>query len=210
MKKIIYCSFLLFSIFLETTIVHSRLSDYFYLDLKEEFGINTTIHFSAYGIQNIFQVPGVNISTIGNENILTYRTEFHNGYENGCVKIFNRIEENKLIPFFVLEEMVILERPPNERGYYKRTITKLSFDELEFDLFEIISFPEKKETKLMHVTMEKGDGGFKLKSIEVFQPNVPNEAAVSFTDVYEGLNERILSGEYATEGTEKEENNEEE
>src|SRR3989304_3998765 len=72
-----------------------------YINLERKYKIHAKIHFRRYGMQDILEVPEIRLGD--KEKILTYRTEFHNGTENGCLKVYNRVEDKKLIPFFVLE-----------------------------------------------------------------------------------------------------------
>jgi len=196
MKKILTAVFLLLPLISISSVYSDQTKKYdYYVNLKDDYGINTMIHFRRYGIQKILEVPVIEIHTVGKEKILTYRTEFHNGSENGCLKIFNKIKNNKLIPIFVLEELFLLERPW-EQGYYQRVLTKFSYNEIEFDLYEIITKGEKKENKILHVILEKHENDFKKKSITEFRKEFSQSASLNFSDVYDSLKERILSGEY--------------
>ncbi len=200
MKKILLSILTLLLISTLSCLVYSNNIDKaedninYYLSLEKNYEINATIHFRKYGIQKILEVPNIEINTVGNEKILTYRTEFHNGTtDNGCLKIFSKVKDNKLIPIFVLEELVL--SPWGDR-YYQRVVKGFSYDKIEFDLYEKITKGEKRENKILSVILEKDKNDFKIKSVTEFQKDFSQWASPGTSEVYDSLKEKILKGKY--------------
>ena len=161
----------------------------YYVNLHDDYGINATIHFRRYGIQKILEVPVIKINVVGNERILIYRTEFHNGTENGCLQIFNKVEKGKIIPFFVLEELFYI----SENHYYQRIVGETSSNLMQFDLYEI---RQKDRNKILTVEYKKVDKhDFKINSLIELHTGF-SESPLFFSDVFESLKKKILSGSY--------------
>lgn len=135
------------------------------------------------------EVPGINIHKLQNKSILlSYRTEFHNGTENGCLRVFNRIEDNKLIPFFVLEELFYISK----EEYYYRIVKQNLYDLIEYDLYVV---KEKKRKKLLTVVLKKDNNRFEIELLHEFQKGF-YEHSLFFSDVYEKLRNKILNNRY--------------
>jgi hypothetical protein len=200
MRKILLSILTLLLIFTLSCLVYSNNTDKaedkvnHYKALEKNYGINATIHFRIYGKQKILEVPNIEIHTVGNDKILTYRTEFHNSTtDNGCLKVFNIVKDKKLTPIFVLEELVL---SPWEDRYYQRVIKEFSNNKIEFDLYEKITKGENRENGILSVILEKDKNGFKVKSVTEFQKGFSQWASLGSSEVYDSLQEEILKGEY--------------
>ena len=170
-------------------LVSAAAYDY-YENVKICGDIKTTIHYGRYDIQKVLRVPEIELLlTQKKQQVLTYRTDFHNGSENGCVRVFNNVKGGRLTPFFVLEELFWLS-PDN---YYQRVITAISSDCIRFDLYEVKGLNMNKV--LAGEVRSDKDGSFRLKSVEEFREGA-SRIALHFADVYEPLINGILSNTY--------------
>lgn len=200
MRRIIFTIFLIISITFSLlpiipspSPVHAHSNENkpydYYVTLHADYGINARIHFRRYGIQKIFEVPEIKIDVVGKEKILIYRTEFHNGTENGCLQVFNKVEKGKIIPFFVLEELFYISL----NHYYQRIVRRASSNRIQFDLYEIRQEDKK---KMLTVELKKVDEhDFKIDSLIEFHKGL-SESSLFFSDVFESLKKKILSGSY--------------
>jgi len=192
----VFSIFLFIQIFFIAFLVYSdeNKNPKYYLNLKTEYGFDGTIHFYRYGIQKILNVPDVEVHIVDKKKIVTYRTDFHNGTtDNGCLKIFNKVEDDKLTPFFVLEELLL--RPWGD-GYYQRVVKKFSFNELEFEVYEIITKPREENRKILDVIMKRDKKDFVIKSVTEFHKGYSSWISPGSSEIYDSLKHRILRGDY--------------
>jgi hypothetical protein len=158
-------------------------------DLRSQYAIDARIHYRRYDIQQVLDVPDVKVLALppGSE-FLSYRTEFHNGTENGCLLVLNKIEDGLLKPFFVLEEVFYISKG----DYYMRVLKKASLDSVEFALNRIIG--EKTSEILTAEFRIKGEC-FELVSLRESHKGY-GASALYFSDVYAIMKKRILQGTY--------------
>ena len=158
------------------------------IDLKELHGIDGSVQYKSYGIQDVLTVPDSKIENLKNNlKFFSYRTEFHNGTENGCLRVFAKVEMNNLVKFFVLEELFYI----SQNSYYLRVPSKISYESIQYDLFH---FDGSNNNKLLTVTFKKEKGAFVVDSINEYIEGYLG-VAVSCSDVFSSLSSKILNSD---------------
>jgi hypothetical protein len=162
----------------------------FYVNLQKDYKINATVHYRRYGVQDVLAVPQIEIYTMKNKNkILSYRTEFHNGTDNGCLRVLSKVEGGRLIAFFVLEELFY----EMKNKYFQRILTEFSNERINFGLYEI---QKGQKSKILDVELQRDDAGkFNITSLRQYR-NGFDKNALFFSDIHEYLTKEILSGTY--------------
>ena len=157
----------------------------FYLQNEE---IEVSIKFKKYGFQSIFSVPNV-VTYRNNQNVLlSYRTEFHNGTENGCMIVLNIVNGKVLKPILVLEELFYI----SEEEYYFRKIREVNDKSI---LFDVIKNTDNNQEILLTVELFQDQGRFEVKRI-IEHIEGYAESIYAFSDVYDTVKNKILSNDY--------------
>ena len=156
----------------------------------KDFNINIEPKIKTYGIQKLLTVPNIQVITLSNENkLILYRTEFHNGSENGCILVINTIKDNKLIPIFIFEELFYL----SDNEYYLRELDSVTDKQIRITLFK--SIDNKREKIATSTYLIKNDGNFKIdKTHEYTQGNT--EIIQACSEVFDSIKNKIIQGKY--------------
>lgn len=156
-----------------------------------DFGITQEPKIERYNIQNILEVPDVKKydSKDGKLSLIGYRTEYHNGSENGCLLVLNNVKDGVLHPCLIIEELFYM----SNTHYFLRKIEGISEKEIIISLYE---FNENKERKLLTLKYIRLNTG----QYKEFEHNIlvkGNEDILhSCSEIYDNLKKEIMDGTY--------------
>ncbi len=156
-----------------------------------DLGITQEPKIKKYNIQNILEVPGLKKynSMDGKLSLIGYRTEYHNGSENGCLLVLNNIKDGSLHPCLIIEELFYI----SNAHFFIRKIEDMSEKEITISLSEFI---ENKENKILTIKYIRLDTG-QYNEVEHNILIKGNEDILhSCSEVYDNLKMKIMDGTY--------------
>jgi hypothetical protein len=156
-----------------------------------DFGITQEPKIKKYNIQSILDVPDIKkyYSKDGKLFLIGYRTEYHNGSENGCILVLNNIQDGTLHPCLVIEELFYI----TNTHYFLRKVESISEKEIIISLNE---FNQNKENKLLTLKyIRLNTGQYKELDHNILVKG--NEDILhSCSEVYDNLKKKIMNGTY--------------
>ena len=142
------------------------------------------ISFKIYGIQNILNVP--NVTIINKTSLITYRTEIHNGTENGVLLVLCKNVNNRIKPLFVIEELFYI----SDNDYYQRKASHITDKSMFIELFHNYN---NKEKKLLSAKIIYNDSNIKIEKLEKYEDEDMSNIVISYFENYKSISSQILS-----------------
>jgi len=139
--------------------------------------IDKELYYQKYGIQNIHSVPDVR-EGYPLKNYVTYRSELHNGTENGTILIFCKIINNDLKEIFRIEDSFLLD---GKKHYIERVIQNFTEKEVRFSVNEVISGKKRIVAECVYSLSKK-----KIISKNVYKHNFENQL-ISSSEYFERI-----------------------
>jgi hypothetical protein len=155
----------------------------------EELKIINSQSINIWGFQKILKVPfEKKYYTDDNKNYLIgYRSEFHNGSENGCILVLGNLVLGKYVPQLIIEELFY----GTDKYYYLRTVEKINKNSIVINLYKI----QNKERKLLATLIYEKQvlGRYKISKIKLFE-KISEEAAQAYSDAYFTISNDVFAG----------------
>lgn len=149
--------------------------------------ITNRIKFTKYNIQKILNVPDIKL--IRGTKLLSFRTEFHNGTENGVLLVLCKNTKDKIIPIFVLEELFYLF----EDEYYIREVSNISDKSLSLELFD---FYKGKKKKLLSAKIIFESEKVKVEELKQFGDEDNSDVVLAFFENFDKTKNEIMNSQF--------------